>query len=239
MFNLARVAATACLISSALALPALAGHAKASGGGGGGGPVVAVATDYLHAKARDLKVMAVAVPYNAESSNGSAAIVRVDDGSDGGNPVCHLLLLAGKPSSPGKVESSVKFTVCPRADQGKDTLLSRVQMGGKRYAWQLRLSTARYDAMAKGTEHSQHWALVAEMGTGPQVVFERTSTTFKSPSDPATNQAEVCQAPVIKGESEPESAEVACDVEMMLGKLAKRSKAVFRYVWQGDRFLAQ
>lgn len=162
-----RLAATVFFISAVVAVPALAGHAKASGGG----PVVAVATDYLHAKARDLKVMAVAVPYNAESANGSAAIVRVDDGSDGGNPVCHLLLLAGKPSSPGKVESSVKFTVCPRADQGKDTLLSRVQMGGKRYAWQLRLSTARYDAMAKGTEHSQHWALVAEMGTGPQVVL--------------------------------------------------------------------
>jgi hypothetical protein len=92
--------------------------------------------------------------------------------------------------------------------------------------------------MAKGVESSVLWALVADLGDGQghKLVFERTSTTFKSKEDPKMNQAELCDAPVLQSGQEPEGLKITCDTETMLGNLAKRQRSTFEYAWQGDRF---
>lgn len=211
---------------------------KAAGVAKKGSVLQNLAGEYLHRPARDVATLATALPAGNENDKGSAALVRVADGADGGNPTCHLLLLEGQPGMPGKVLSGLQLSVCPRYDQGKATQLSRVQLDKRRGAWRLRLDSQRMDTIAKGVETSLLWALVADLGdgSGARLVFERTSTTFRSKQEPTTNQAESCEAPVVVSGQEPEGLRITCDTETMLGNLAKRQKSTFEYAWQGDRF---
>ncbi len=197
-----------------------------------------LAAEHLHRPVRDVAILATALPASNENDKGSAALVRLVDGAEGGNPTCYLLLLEGQPGMPGKVLSGLQLSVCPRYDQGKTTQLKRVELDKRRGAWRLRLDSQRMDTIAKGVETSLLWALVADLGdgSGAKLVFERTSTTFRSKEEPRTNQAETCDAPVLVAEQEPEGLKITCDTETMLGNLPKRQKSTFEYVWQGDRF---
>lgn len=206
-------------------------------------PILAtLAAEHLRASVRDVTILATAVPNERENSPGSAAIVRVDDGRDGGLPDCHLLVLAGRPATPGKIDAALRLTTCPRGEQKKGSSLQRISLSGRHDAWLAHLESQRYDSMAKGAEHAKLWAIVGQSGVGaePRLLFERTSVTFKSPSDPKLNQAETCQAPVVKqGAQEPEGLEITCDTETMLGNLPKKQRQTFRYLWAGDRFTLQ
>jgi hypothetical protein len=216
---------------TAVALPVHAAGKKASA-------LQTVAAEHLHRSVGEVAILATANPLANENSTGSAALVRVAEGADGGNPTCHLLVLEGRASTPGKVLGSLQLSLCPRYDQGKHTQLTRVELDKRRSAWRLRLDSQRVDTMAKGVESSVLWALVADLGDGQghKLVFERTSTTFKSKEDPKMNQAELCDAPVLQSGQEPEGLKITCDTETMLGNLAKRQRSTFEYAWQGDRF---
>ncbi len=216
-----------------LTVPALAKEAPA----GKAGPALAkMAAEYLKANPKDLRVLATAAPLPEEPGGG--ALVRIDDGADGGNPICYLLTLAGRPSSPARIEASLRFTVCPRADQGKTSRLERISLG-RRNAWLLRLDSARWDAMAKGGEAQLYWAMATDMGDGAglRAVFERTSTTFKSKDQPALNQSEICKAPTVTiSAGEPQGANIVCDIEAMHDHLVKKSQQTFSYMWDGSQF---
>ncbi|MFZ4576977.1 MAG: hypothetical protein ACOYOB_01175 [Myxococcota bacterium] len=203
----------------------------------------ALSAAYLGASARDVAVLATAVPQSREGMAGSAALVRVDDGSDGGNPACHVVAFAGRPSAPIKVEAATRLSTCPRfeKDKSKGVRFERIALGARRGAWLVRLETARVDSIAKGIETQTLWALLASNAQDPtpQQVWERASTTFKSREDPRLNQAEQCEAPVVRGGSAPEVLELPCETETMLGTLPKRQRQVFRYLWEGDRFRAE
>ncbi len=216
-----------------VALPVLAKDAP----GGKASPALAkLAAEFLKANPKDVRVLASASPMPEEPGGG--ALVRVDDGADGGNPICYLLQLAGRPSSPAKVEASLKFAVCPRADQGKTSHLERVSLG-RRNAWLLRLDSMRWDSMAKGGESQLYWAIATDMGDGAGLrpVFERTSTGFKSKDQPALNQQEICKAPTVAiSAGEPQGASIACEVETTQGTLLKRTQTTFSYMWDGSQF---
>ncbi len=201
------------------------------------GPALAkLAAEYLKANVKDVRVLITAAPLADEAGGG--ALVRVDDGADGGNPICYLLATAGRPSSPAKIDASYKFAVCPRADQGKTTLLSRINLG-RRNGWLLRLEAARWDSMAKGGEAQLYWAIAADLGDGAGLrpVFERTSTTFKSKDQPALNQSEVCKTPTVTiSAGEPQGASITCDIETMHDHIVKKSQQTFSYMWDGSQF---
>jgi hypothetical protein len=195
-----------------------------------------LAAEYLKANPKDVRVLVAAAGMAEEPGGG--ALVRVDDGADGGNPICYLLTLAGRPSSPARIDASLKFAVCPRADQGKTSRLERMNLG-RRNAWLLRLDSARWDSMAKGGESALYWAIATDMGDGAGLrpVFERTSTTFKSKDQAALNQSEICKTPTVAiSAGEPQGASIVCDVESMMGTLAKRSEMTFGYMWDGSQF---
>lgn len=219
-----------------MSVPALAKGPAPAKGGAALGKLVA---EYLKANPKDVRILASAAGLADEAGGGT--LVRVDDGADGGNPVCYLLLLAGRPASPARVDASLKFAVCPRADQGKTSLLQRINIG-KRNAWLLRLESARWDTNAKGGESQLYWAIATDMGDGAglRTVFERTSTTFKSKDQPALNQSEVCDAPTVAiSAGEPQGASIACKVETMIGTLPKRAEQTFGYMWDGSQFASK
>jgi hypothetical protein len=228
------VVSLSVLVSAGLfALPVSAKGRKAS-------PLVALAAEVLHRDARDVTVLATALPAAREQAYGSAALVKVDDGSDGGVPTCWLLELSGRPTSPGTVASQTQLSVCPTGAEAKQTRLSRVALSLKHDAWLLFTATQRVDSYAKGMAKSGLWALVgvAQPGETPRIVFERTSTAFFSKADPSANSSEVCQPPVIAGGGvEPTTLSLQCDSEAMLGKQVKRSRATIGYSWNGERFL--
>ncbi|MSP92984.1 MAG: hypothetical protein EXR79_14490 [Myxococcales bacterium] len=240
-----RFARPALLLPSLLpsllfALPATAAPKK-----GGPHPILLAAAPRVQSDLRDLTLLATAVPDAKENRNGSAALVRNDQGKDGGLPACWLLGLEGRPATPGRVETVIKLPVCP-AGSPKGTELGRTLLG-KRAAWRVRLESARADTFAKGVESRVLWALAADPGEGAglKVVYERTSTTFKSRTDPGTNQLEQCEAPAVVNGSEPGSDDdwpglaTTCETETMLGSMPKRERLTFRYQWMGDRYLPQ
>jgi hypothetical protein len=198
-----------------------------------------LAADHLHRPLRDVAVLVTAVPAATENVQGGAALVRVADGADGGNPTCHLLQLEGRPGAPGKVVSALQLSVCPRYDKDqKGAQLARVELSRKWSAWRVRVASQRMDTMAKGVETSVLWVLAADLadGAGVKAVFERTSTTFRSQEDIKQNQAESCEAPVLLVGDEPDGLAITCDTETMLGSLPKRQKSTFAYAWQGERY---
>ena len=224
------------LPSLLLAVPSVAAPKK-----GGPHPVLLAAAPRVQSDLRDLTLLATAVPDAKENRNGSAALVRNDQGRDGGLPACWLLGLEGRPATPGRVDAVIKLPVCP-AGPPKGTELGRMMLG-KRGAWRLRLESARADTFAKGVESRVLWAVAADAGEGAglQVVYERTSTTFKSRTDPGTNQLEQCQAPVVSAVGDGSDDEwpglaTSCETETMLGSLPKRERLTFRYQWMGDRY---
>lgn len=235
--RLSALALPAALLTTLLSLPAVAGTKTAPRSNA----LVSLAANHLGAPSRDVAVLVTANPLPRENASGSAAVVRVDDGSDGGIPQCHLLILAGRPATPAKVEAAERLPVCPRYNQGKGALLQRIELDTRRSAWRLRLGSERYDTMAKGLETLGLWALLADLGDGKglRTVFERTSTSFKSKEEPATNQAEVCDVPVLRSGQAPETLELPCMTETMFDKVPKRQKIVYQYAWQGDRYLAK
>ena len=227
---LATMTTVTTLLTMTAAMPAWAKGPAA------GPALTKLAAEYFHAHPKDLKILATAAALAEEP--GGAALVRVDDGSDGGNPVCHLVTLAGRPGSPAKIEASLKYQTCPRADQGKTTLLQRVNMGHKN-AWLVRLDSLRYDSMAKGGEAQLLWAVSTDMGDGAGLrnVFERLSTAFRSKEMAAVNTSEVCKQPEIKvSAGEPQGLNIACELESMMGTLVKRSQQTFAYMWDGSSF---
>jgi hypothetical protein len=206
---------------------------------GGPHPALLLAAPAVRAEARDMTLIATAAPDAKENRNGSAVLVRVDVGKDGGLPACWLLELLGRPATPGKITASFKLSVCPGGPT-KGSTLARVHLGGKRWAWRARIEAVRADTHAKGLETRVLWALAADLGEGQgtKLVLERTSTTFKSQKDPAVNQMEQCQAPeVVQGggddPNEWPALVMACETETMLGTLPKRESATVRYVWMG------
>ncbi|MBM4342040.1 MAG: hypothetical protein FJ100_01490 [Deltaproteobacteria bacterium] len=210
---------------------------KKSAGGSGGHPVVRLAAEAFSGNAKDIALLAVANPLDRESSEGSAALVRLDDGRDGGLPTCYLLELQGKPYSPGRIAAQQRMSVCP-AGAPKGAQLSRVALSGRHEAWQVRLESARYDSKAGGGETAAFWGLFARQGGDLRSLWERTSTTFKSKGDVALNQSEVCGAPqIVAGSQEPDSVTVVCDTETMAGKLPKRARLTFKSSWAGDRYI--
>ena len=195
-----------------------------------------MAAEQLLVSVKDVRVLTSAAPMPEEA--GGAMLVRADDGSDGGNPICYLMLLAGRPATPARIEATLKFQVCPRADQGKNTLLQRVNLG-RRNAWLLRLEASRYDTLAKGGELQSYWAMATDMGDGAGLrpVFERQSTTFKSKEQAAVNQSEMCKEPKVQiSAGEPQGLTILCDVEAMLGTQLKRTQTTFGYMWDGSQF---
>ena len=198
-----------------------------------------LAAEYLKAHPKDVRVLAASAGLAEETGGG--ALVRVDDGADGGNPICYLLATAGRPSSPARIDASAKFTVCPRADQGKTTHLERISLG-RRNGWLMRLESQRWDSMAKGGESQLYWAIASDLGDGAGLrpVFERTSTAFKSKENAALNQAEVCKAPVVTlSAGEPQGASITCDIEGMHDRTVKKSQQTFGYMWDGSQFSAK
>lgn len=226
----------AILAMTAAASISPAAWAKGAAAPKAGPALTKLAVEYFKAHPKDLKVLVSAAAFPEEA--GGAAIVRVDDGSDGGNPVCHLVELAGRPGSPAKIQSSLKYQTCPRADQGKGTVLQRLNLGRKN-GWLVRLESLRYDTMAKGGESQLLWAVSADMGDGAGLrnVFERLSTAFRSKEQAAVNTSEVCKAPEVKVSSgEPQGLAITCQLESMMGTLAKRTEQTFGYMWDGSSF---
>lgn len=225
-----------CVTVGSLSLPVDAAGKKSSGGGGGH-PIVRLAAETFSGSTKDIALLAVANPLDRESSEGSAALVRLDDGRDGGLPTCYLFELQGKPYSPGKIAAQQRMSVCP-AGTPKGVQLARVALSGRHEAWQVRLESARYDSKAGGGETAAFWGLFSRQGGDFKSLWERTSTTFKSKSDVALNQSEQCGAPQIAtGSQEPESVTVVCDTETMAGKLPKRARLTFKSSWAGDRYI--
>lgn len=213
--------------------------AFAAGGGKASPALTKLAAEYLKAHPKDVRVLVASAGLGDET--GGAALVRLDDGADGGNPVCYLLTTAGRPSSPAKIENAARFQVCPRADQGKQTHLERINLG-RRNGWLMRLDSQRWDSMAKGGEFQLYWAITADLGDGAGLrpVFERTSTAFKSKDNPALNQSEVCKAPVVTvSAGEPQGASIACEIEGMHDHIVKKSSQTFNYMWDGSQFAAK
>lgn len=200
--------------------------------GGRAGAAHKLAVSHLSASPRDVTVLASA---DAGSGPGSAAIVRVDNGS--GAPRCSLLVFEGRSSAPEKVVATERLSVCPAYDKDKQPAkLERVPLTERRGAWRVHLGSKRMDALAGGVETRQLWALVADTGSGMKAVFERTSTSFKGQKDTSANMAEVCDAPVLAMGSEPSTLSINCDTMAMLGAAAKKQRSTFQYSWQGDRF---
>ena len=151
-------------LSLGTAAPAFAAD---KGGAKKGNVLLQMAADYLHHPQRDLAVIATAVPYTTDNVQGAAALVRVADGSDGGNPTCHLLQLEGRAGAPGKILSELQFSVCPRYDKDqKQGGLERVNLSSKWGAWRVHLFSQRMDSMAKGVETSVLWGMAADLGDG-------------------------------------------------------------------------
>lgn len=231
---------TTLLTLSTLCLPAAVSAAK-KGGAVSGHPVARLLAEADGAQVRDITVLAVAEPLDREHAPGSAAVVRLDDGRDGGLPTCFLLELAGKPAGPVKIDGRFRLSVCP-SGAAKGVSLSRQAISNHQEAWLVRVEHQRYDSKGKGTESAILWGLYGRpLGESePRAIWERTSTTFKSPSDPGNNVAEVCQAPEIAaGGQEPDTVVIHCDTETMLGKLPKRAKQTFTSAWSGDRYVAK
>jgi len=224
-------------MSIACAVLCVATPAEATRPATAGHPVTRLAAQHLGASLRDLTLIATALPLERERSDGSAALVRLDDGRDGGLPSCYLLDLAGRPFAPGKVEAHLRLSVCPSGPV-KAAQLARVALSAKHEAWQVRVEAARYDNKAQGAETAVLWGLYGRYGTAEvRALWERTSTTFRSKTDPGMNQAETCAAPQIAaGGQEPASVAVECDTETTLGKLPKRARQTFRSNWVGDRY---
>lgn len=224
-------------LAATLAIPqlALAGPPKKAAGAS---VLATIAGQHLGKGARDVGVLASAAAGGNEP--GGAALVRVSDGTDGGLPVCHLLTLEGPPSSPGKVVGAIQLSVCPVYDKdaAKGARLDRVPVSRRWNAWRLRVDSQRVDQLGKGVESQIFWALAADLndGQGARLVFERTSTTFKSKEQPQQNQAEVCEAPVIQVGDPPEGLSLQCDTETTLGTRTKKLRTTFAYSWQGDHF---
>lgn len=222
---------------AACCVPSFGWAGGKKGGGSSAHPVARLAAEALGTNAKDIQILAVANPLDRENNAGSAALIKVDDGRDGGLANCHLLELAGKPYGPGKIEAQMRTSVCPQG-AAKGVQLARVALSGRHEAWQVRLETARYDSKAQGGETAILWGLYVRDGSSLRGVWERTSTTFKSKADPAMNQAEVCSAPQIsQGSQDPDSVTVDCDTETMAGNLPKRRKQSFKSTWQGDRYV--
>lgn len=206
-----------------------------------GHPVAKLLAEAESANLRDITVIAVAEPLEREHAAGSAALVRLDDGRDGGLPNCWLLELAGKPAGPVKIDSKTRLSVCPGGPT-KGAQLSRVPLSKAQEAWQVRIEQIRYDSKGGGGEQGILWGLYGRTQgqSETRALWERTSMTFKSRTDPTVNQAEVCQAPQIDSSGqEPGPIAISCDTETMLGKLPKRAKQTFRSAWSGDRYSAQ
>ncbi|MBI5607827.1 MAG: hypothetical protein HY902_02995 [Deltaproteobacteria bacterium] len=209
--------------------------------GGAVHPVAKLVAQAEAAQVRDITVLAVAEPLGREHAAGSAALVRIDDGRDGGLPNCFLLELAGKPAGPVKIDAKLRLSVCP-AGPAKGVQLSRQAISNHQEAWLVRLEHQRYDSKGHGAESSILWGLYGRpLGESePRAVWERTSTTFKSRDDPGNNVAEVCTAPdIAAGGQEPTTIAIQCDTEVMLGKLPKRAKQTFTSVWSADRYVAK
>ncbi len=209
--------------------------------GGAVHPVAKLVAAVESAQLHDITVFAVSEPLAREHAAGSAAIVRIDDGRDGGLPTCFLLELAGKPAGPVKIDAKFRLSVCP-AGPAKGVQLARQAISNHQEAWLVRLEHQRYDSKGHGSESSILWGLYGKpLGESePRAVWERTSTTFTSRDDPGNNVAEVCTAPEISaGGQEPTSIVIACDTLVMLGKLPKRAKQTFTAVWSGDRYVAK
>ena len=212
------------------AKPAPAGH-----------PVARLLAEAESANLRDITVIAVAEPLEREHASGSAALVRLDDGRDGGLPNCWLVELAGRPSAPGKIDAKMRLSVCPGAST-KGAQLLRAPLSRSMEAWQVRLEQLRFDSKGGGSEQSILWGLYgkAQGDSETRALWERTSTTFKSRTDPSVNQSEVCQAPQLDSSSqEPGPIAIECSTETTLGKLPKRAKQTFRSSWSGNRYVAQ
>lgn len=212
------------------AKPSAAGH-----------PVAKLLAEAESANLRDITVIAVAEPLEREHTTGSAALVRLDDGRDGGLPNCWLLELAGRPSAPGKIDAKMRLSVCPSGST-KGAQLTRTPLSKAMEAWQVRLEQIRYDSKGGGSEQSILWGLYGKTQGSSEVqpLWERTSTTFKSRTDPTVNQSEVCQAPQLDASGqEPGPIAILCDTETTLGKLPKRAKQTFRSAWSGNRYIAQ
>ncbi len=210
-------------------------------GGGAVHPVAKLMAEAESAQVRDITVLAVAEPLGREHAPGSAALVRIDDGRDGGLPNCFLLELAGKPAGPVKIDAKFRLSVCP-SGPAKGVQLARQAISNHQEAWLVRLEHLRYDSKGHGSESSILWGLYGRpLGESePRAVWERTSTTFKSRDDPGNNVAEVCASPEIAaGGQEPSTITITCDTEVMLGKLPKRAKQTFTSVWSSDRYVAK
>ena len=227
--------AVATLLISTWTAPAWAGSKAVKAPSGH--PIVRLVAESQSASPKDITLLAVANPLDRENLAGSAAVVRLDDGRDGGVPICWLIELAGKAYGPGKIDSQFQLSVCP-AGPAKGVQLARVAISGRHEAWQVRIESARYDSKAQGVESAALWGLYGKYGTTEtRALWERTSTTFKSKTDVTMNQAETCGTPEITaGSQEPEAVTVHCDTETMLGKLPKRAKQSFRSAWMGDRY---
>lgn len=217
--------------ASAATTPAFAGKASVH-------PVAKLFAEAESANLKDVQVIAVADTLEREHAAGSAAMVRLDDGRDGGLPSCWLLDLAGKPAAPGKIASRTRLSVCPLGPI-KGAELRRVAVSVKHEAWQVRLESQRYDSKAQGGETAVLWGLYGKFSGESEVrpLWERTSVTFFSKVDPSSNQAERCQAPQIAASGqEPDSVTIECDTEITFNKLTKKAKQTFRSKWDGDRY---
>ena len=202
-------------------------------------PVVQLAAAALGADARDVRVLASAVPAPREQAAGSAVIVQVDDGRDGGVPGCFLLELAGRPTAPGSVTSQTRLSICPAGAETKQTKLLRVQLSLKHDAWLSFTANQRVDSYAKGMSKSGLWALVGKTDPAGEtrLLFERTSTSFQSKADPSANAMEVCQQPKIAADGvEPTTLTLQCATETMLGKQVKRGSLTASFSWNGEGY---
>lgn len=206
-----------------------------------GHPVARLLAEAESANLRDITVITVAEPLEREHASGSAALVRLDDGRDGGLPNCWLVELAGRPAAPGKIDAKLRLSVCPSGST-KGAQLARAPLSKSMEVWQVRLEQLRFDSKGGGSEQSILWGLYGKTqgDAEARALWERTSTTFKSRTDPTVNQSEVCQAPQLDASGqEPGPIAIECNTETMLGKLPKRAKQTFRSAWSGNRYLAQ
>ncbi len=200
-------------------------------------PLVLALSRHLHVGTWDLAVLATA----AEISTRFAALVRVANGADGGNPVCHLMVLSGNEDQPKTVEQDVRLHACPRGDEGADQTLLQPQPLGSVGAWLVRVIAGRYERKGRGVEMQQQWTMVAEMADGARVVFEHVATSFKGAADESFDQSETCTAPTVQfgQRGEPASARIGCDQLVRRDSYVRPSHHVYEYAWIDGQFVSR
>ncbi|MCB9740601.1 MAG: hypothetical protein H6747_15160 [Deltaproteobacteria bacterium] len=189
----------------------------------------ALAMAHFDAGPREIGVIA-----QAQADGEGAIVVRVLRTDV---PVCHLLVLDAAPKRATAVKSAARLDVCAVYDKdAKRARLDHVPLTSRHGAWRVFTESKRMDAMAKGVETRQLWALYSDRSGSVENVFRRVSTSFQSKANRAVNLAERCEPPSFSVSDTPSSLSIDCDTEAMLGDSLKKKRSTFRYTWSGSRF---